>query len=1030
MAGTTGRSAARRGRRAAITLAVAVALVVGTAGAGVAGMGFQQAVGNGTPIDGSFNQTAGIAVDATGEVFIGDNGNNRVQRFDTSGTFSTKWGSAGSSTGQFSAPTSVAAPLTAGVFVADAGNNRIQKFTGGGTFITSWGTAGTGSGQFQGNFEVAANATETLVYTSEASTNRVQEFSGTGTFVGTWGGTGSGDGQFNGPTGIAVDSGGNVWVADTNNQRIQEFSSTGTFMAKFGSLGTGNGQFESPSGVAVDTSGNIYVADTVNNRVQKFDNTTAFVTTWGTAGVGDNQLEQPRDIAVDSSANVYVSDVMNFVRKFSSTGTFSARWGGPNGKGPGQFAYPSAVALDGSGNQYVTDPLVDRVQKFDPTMTLSTQWGTPGSGNGQFSGPNGIAVSPDNTKVYVADQNRVQYFDTSGTFTSQWGSQGSGNGQFQGAQAVAVDRNDGSVYVADVGNDRVQKFSATGTYIMQWGSMGSANGSFDQPRGLAVDSTGAVYVVDANNYRVQKFTVSGAVATFVTKWGSVGSGDGQLLFPTSIGVDGLDRLYVTDLTARVQKFNSAGKFMSKFGSAGSGNGQFGAAAGIAFNLTTEQGYVADGSNHRIQRFGQAAGLTPIPPTRILDTRFGTGAPMGPIPPNGTLDLTVVNTFGSGVPATGVDSVILNVAATDTAHNGWLTIFPSGAPLPTASNLNFSAGQTVPNLVVVKVGRGGVHDGKVSIANTAFPTGPPPAAGTVDVVADIVGWYADGSDQAAVSAGAGFVGTSPTRIVDTRFGNGAGCPTCLPIQGAVGPNGSIVVDAASVAPLLGTGATAAVLNVAVTQPTQNGWLTVFPDDQPLPTASNLNFVAGQTVPNLVTVKLGVGGGHAGKVDIANTAFPTGPPPASGTVHVVADVVGYYKPGFAGTALLDSFAPQRILDTRFGTGGVTGPVGPNATITVDPQTATGVAQPGGYTGVIVNVAVTQPTQNGWLTVYPSDGSLPTASNLNFVAGETVPNLVKIKVGPDGKFKISNTGFPTGPPPAAGTVQIVADIVGYYE
>jgi hypothetical protein len=113
-----------------------------------------------------------------------------------------------------------------------------------------------------------------------------------------------------------------------------------------------------------------------------------------------------------------------------------------------------------------------------------------------------------------------------------------------------------------------------------------------------------------------------------------------------------------------------------------------------------------------------------------------------------------------------------------------------------------------------------------------------------------------------------------------------------------------------------------------------------------------------------------------------------------------------------------------------GGSHNPVGPNATIAVDPQTATGLPPPGGYTGVIVNVTATVPTQSGWLTVWPTGGSLPNASNVNFLAGETVPNLVKAKVGTDGKFNITNTGFPTGPPPPSGTVHVVVDIVGYYQ
>jgi hypothetical protein len=211
------------------------------------------------------------------------------------------------------------------------------------------------------------------------------------------------------------------------------------------------------------------------------------------------------------------------------------------------------------------------------------------------------------------------------------------------------------------------------------------------------------------------------------------------------------------------------------------------------------------------------------------------------------------------------------------------------------------------------------------------------------------------------------------------------------------------------------ADAVVMNITATGPSAYGWLTLYPSGQMLPTAANLNFQAGQTVPNLVTVKIGTDG----KVAINNSGGNT----AAGTVHVVADVVGYYKAG-AGAPLLP-LSPQRILDTRFGTGGIVGPVAPQATITVDPQTAAGLPAPGSYSGVVVNVTVTGPSAYGWLTVFPSDAMLPNTANLNFVAGQTVPNLVKIRVGADGKFKINNTGGN----PSAGTVQIVVDLVGYY-
>src|ERR1051326_8401149 len=112
-------------------------------------------------------------------------------------------------------------------------------------------------------------------------------------FVSKWGSRGAADGQFNIPGGIAIDSSGNVYVADVLNHRIQKFSSDGRFITKWGSFGAADGQFLGPSGTAIDTSGNVYVADTTANRIQKFSSDGRFITKWGSFGAADGQFNQP-----------------------------------------------------------------------------------------------------------------------------------------------------------------------------------------------------------------------------------------------------------------------------------------------------------------------------------------------------------------------------------------------------------------------------------------------------------------------------------------------------------------------------------------------------------------------------------------------------------------------------------------------------------------------------------------------------------------------------------------------------------------
>ena len=259
--------------------------------------------------DGQFNQPRGVAVDGSGNVFVDDTGNNRIQKFTNTGTFllSFGWGVAdgvaafetcttgcqagifGSGDGQFNFPNGLAVDGSGNVFVAEQNNNRVQKFDGNGTFLTKWGSLGSGDGQFTDPRSVAVDASGN-VFVAEFTGNRVQKFTNTGTFLLAFGWgvadgvaafetcttgcqagiSGSGDGQFNLPFGIAVDGSRSVFVDDFGNNRIQKFTNTGTFVTKWGSAGSGNGQFAGSIGVAVDGSGHVFVVERDNVRIQKF----------------------------------------------------------------------------------------------------------------------------------------------------------------------------------------------------------------------------------------------------------------------------------------------------------------------------------------------------------------------------------------------------------------------------------------------------------------------------------------------------------------------------------------------------------------------------------------------------------------------------------------------------------------------------------------------------------------------------------------------------------------------------------------
>jgi len=505
----------------------------------------------------------------------------------------------------FNAPLTIAIDGSGNVYVADTFNHHIQKFTSNGEFITKWGSSGSGDGQFNSLTGIAVDSSGN-VYVADTGNDRIQKFTSNFQFITKWGSSGSGDGQFNSLTGIAVDSSSNAYVADAENHRIQKFTSSGQFIAKWGSKGSGDGQFDSPYGIAIDSSGDVYVADTSNDRIQKFTSGGQFVLKWGSYGHENEQFDAPKGIAVNSSGDVYVGDTADAdteiycIQKFTSSGQFIAKWES-SGSGDGQFDGPESIAVDTSGYVYVADQSNNRIQKFTSNGQFVTKWGSEGKEDGQFTQPFGLAVdSSDNVYVADSENHRIQKFTSSGQFIAKWGSEGSGDGQFDEPHGIAIDGS-GNVYVGDPYMHRIQKFTSSGQFLVKWGSEGSGNGQFSSPIGIAVDSSGDVYVADAGNNRIQKFTSDGQ---FIAKWGGLGSGDGQFEGPLGIAIDGNNNVYVADYNNhRFQKFTSDGQFVTRWGNPGSNPGEFYHVSGIAVSSDGKV-YVSDGNN-RIQGFSKA-----------------------------------------------------------------------------------------------------------------------------------------------------------------------------------------------------------------------------------------------------------------------------------------------------------------------------------------------------------------------------------------------------------------------------------------
>ena len=364
---------------------------------------------------------------------------------------------------------------------------------------------------------------------------------------------------------------------------------------------------------------------------------------------------------------------------------------------------------------------------------------------------------------------------------------------------------------------------------------------------------------------------------------------------------------------------------------------------------------------------------PVAPARVLDTRNGTGGFSKPLGAGGVLALPVVGR--SGVPASGVSAVVLNVTATGATSDDWVSVYPDGQARPGVSNLNFGKGQALANLVTVPV-----VDGKVDFYN---------ANGSVNLVADLVGYYT------TAATGSTFVSSGPTRVLDTR--NGTGTPKQ---QLGAGKTISLQIAGVNGAP---ANVTAVAMNVTATGAGQSSWIAAYPDGQALPKTSTVNFAAGHTTPNLAIVPV-----VDGKVDFYN---------ANGSVDVIADVTGYFTGDGAGAYFYPT-VPTRMLDTRNGTGSAKQPVGPAAGIALQvagqpPVPAAGVS------AVVMNVTVTGATVGSWLAAYPDGQGQPTTSTLNFTKGLTVANLAIIPTS-NGKVDFYN---------ANGTVNVIADLAGYF-
>ena len=557
-------------------------------------------------------------------------------------------------------PVSVAVDGAGNLYISDGVNYRVRRVDAATGIITT--VAGTGERGYSGDGGLAVEAefgsiTDVAVdgagnlYTADAPNHRVRRVDAATGIITTVAGTGvqgyGGDGgraveaRLNSPTGVAVDSAGNLYIGDLENFRIRRVDvGTGaiTTVAGTGVQGySGDGgpaveaQLVVPADVAVDSAGNLYISSGLGRRVRRVDAATGIITT--IAGTGERgpggdggpatmaTFRDTRDVAVDGAGNIYITDRGgNQVRRVDTQGIITTvagsgeRAGFSGDGGPAVEARmfgPECVAVDAAGNIYIADSFNHRIRRVDTAGAITTFAGTGNDFSGEggpaklarLNRPHGVAVG-DSGNLYIADtwNHQIHRVDASGIVatvagTGEFGYSGDG-GPAVAAQLirpwdVSAD-GQGNIYIADTRNHVVRRVDASGTIttVAGTGEMGysgdggsAVEAQLDTPRGVEVDSDGNLYISDSLNHRIRRVDASGTITTVVGTGEFGYSGDGgpavaaQLGQAEKLAFDSHGNLYIADtFNHRIRRVDASGTITTV---AGQGEGNFSGDGGPA-----------------------------------------------------------------------------------------------------------------------------------------------------------------------------------------------------------------------------------------------------------------------------------------------------------------------------------------------------------------------------------------------------------------------------------------------------------------
>jgi trimeric autotransporter adhesin len=588
----------------------------------------------------------GIAVSTEGNIYVADYENNRIRKITPDGLITTVAGNGNKGYGgdggqatlaQLAGPKYITVDSAGDLYFSDSGNHRVRKITPEGIIAT---IAGTGTAGFSGDGGQAVSAqlgwpegvaTDSAgnLYVSDG--NRIRKVSPAGvitTIAGkenerfvVYGGDGgqATAAQLNGPKGIAVDSGGSLYIADYMNNRIRKVSPDGvitTILRNDPGDGSQNTSYQitCPEGVAVDSAGNVYIADSGNNRVCKLASDKVITTVAGNTTKGSNgdggqadssRLDKPYGLAMDSAGNLYIADTgNNRIRKVTAAGRITtvagngtAGLGGDAGQASmAQLNGARDVAVDSAGNLYIADSGNHRIRKINPDGIITT---IAGNGIKGYSGDGGRAVSA----------------------------------QLNWPSAI-VSISSGSLYISDCGNRRIRKITPDGVIstVAGNGTIGySGDGGqavlaqLNDPRDIAVDAAGNLYIADSYykpidgvlyaDSRIRKVTPDGVITTIAGNAARGLSGQENKDYPVQLGVveaiavDSTGNLYFGDGKHDLSKITPDGVITTvagngTFGYSGDGgpaiSAQFSGICGIVLDAAGDL-YIADTFNHRIRK---------------------------------------------------------------------------------------------------------------------------------------------------------------------------------------------------------------------------------------------------------------------------------------------------------------------------------------------------------------------------------------------------------------------------------------------